>query len=127
MKIIISFLCLLLSYSSFSQNTDPIYYAVEDMPHFVHENYITIDHFIREHLVYPESAIKDNIQGNVYVRFVINEEGGLESPEIVQGVREDLDQEVLRIIKIMPAWKPGQQDGEKVKVYYTLPVRFILF
>ncbi|HEX6915006.1 MAG TPA: TonB family protein [Chitinophagaceae bacterium] len=61
----------------------------------------------------------------VRVRFVVNADGEISNAEVIQSGRTDLDQEVLRVVKKMPRWKPGVQDGVNVPVYFNLPVTFV--
>ena len=84
--------------------------------------------FINENLTYPTYEKENEIQGNVYVRFVVSEEGKLSDFEILRSVDEsrNLDKEVLRVLKLMKNWTPGENNGKKVPVYMTLPFRFKL-
>ena len=58
------------------------------------------------------------------VKFIINKEGNIINPQIVQGLGYGCDEEVIRVVKRMPRWIPGKQNGVNVSVYYTLPVQF---
>ena len=80
--------------------------------------------FIATNLKYPQQAVKDDVQGMVLVDFVINTEGKATDPKIVRSLSPECDAEVIRVVSLMPAWTPGQQDGETVNVKYTLPVMF---
>jgi len=82
--------------------------------------------FIKSNLRYPKYEKENGIQGNVYVRFVVEKDGSLTRPEILQSVdgSQNFDSEVLRIIKAMPTWNPGENNGKKVPVYMTLPFQF---
>jgi TonB family protein len=82
--------------------------------------------FIKENLKYPVADSIAGIQGTVYVQFVVNDNGSLEKATIRKGVSDALDKEALRLIKLMPNWKPGEQAGKPVNVKFTLPVRFRL-
>ncbi len=65
-------------------------------------------------------------QGIVYVKFVIDKDGSVVNEEVRKGVSESLDNEALRVVKMMPKWIPGEQDGKKVRVSFTLPISFKL-
>jgi protein TonB len=82
--------------------------------------------FLRTNLVYPEFAIKNNIQGQVYVRFVVERDGSISDVNVIAGVYPDLDKEAVRVVKIMPKWKPGTVGGKAVRCNYNIPIRFIL-
>jgi protein TonB len=60
------------------------------------------------------------------VKFVVNEDGDISDAQVLRGIGGGCDQEALRVVKSMPKWKPGKQNGRAVKVYFTLPVTFRL-
>jgi TonB family protein len=78
--------------------------------------------------VYPEFEKENGIEGTVYVKFIVTEEGKVVNPEVVRGVNgaPNFNKEVLRIINKMPNWIPGENNGKKVKVYFTMPFKFRL-
>jgi len=82
--------------------------------------------YISENLKYPESAIKDQTEGRVIIRFVVTETGAVTDVEVMRNVSPDCDAEAARVVKEMPAWTPGKQDGKNVSVYYTLPIQYKL-
>ena len=82
--------------------------------------------FIKGNLKYPQKAIDEQTEGRVIVQFVIDKTGKVSSPEVIRGVTSELDQAALDIVSALPDWKPGEQDGQKVNVKYTLPVVFKL-
>ncbi|PZF73343.1 energy transducer TonB [Taibaiella soli] len=82
--------------------------------------------FLGQNIRYPEKARSKNIEGKVIVRFVVTRDGSLDDFHILQHVRYGCDEEVIRVMKLMPKWKPGEQEGEKVDVFYKLPVSFRL-
>ena len=82
--------------------------------------------FIQKNVKYPESAKEKGIEGKVYVQFVVEKDGSLSSFQVLRGVSEDIDAEAIRVLKSMPKWKPGMQDGEPVRVQYTMPFKFQL-
>jgi protein TonB len=82
--------------------------------------------FLRENLVFPEIPRKNNIQGQVFVRFVVERDGSISDVQVIIGVYPDLDKEAVRVVKIMPKWKPGMSEGKAVRCYYYLPIRFII-
>lgn len=82
--------------------------------------------FLNKNLNYPAAAKEAGIQGRVVCQFVVNKDGSLVDVKIVKGLDPDLDREALRVINMMPKWKPGEQSGKKVRQRYTLPVQFKL-
>ncbi|WP_170934742.1 energy transducer TonB [Hymenobacter gelipurpurascens] len=80
--------------------------------------------FIRAKLQYPQEALHRRIAGKVYVSFLITEEGHIRDAAIVKGIGAGLDQEALRLVRIMPWWNPGKNAGQPVPVMYTLPIVF---
>ncbi len=82
--------------------------------------------FIKSNMRYPQMEKDNHIEGQVLVRFVINEEGKVESPTITKSVSYGLDREAIRLVKLLPAFVPGHSQGKAVKVYFNLPVEFKL-
>jgi protein TonB len=80
---------------------------------------------IQERIKYPEIAKKANIQGRVYVQFIVNEQGEVEDPVILRGIGGGCDEEALRVIKDTK-FSPGLQRGRPVRVRYSLPIVFML-
>ncbi len=75
---------------------------------------------------YPESAQQNDIQGRVIVKFVVEKDGSIGQATILKGVDKDLDREALRVVKKMPKWQPGKNNGVAVRSYFNLPVVFRL-
>ena len=82
--------------------------------------------FLSSNIHYPESAQQDNIQGRVIVKFVVEKDGSIGPAQVVKGVEHALDQEALRVVREMPRWQPGKNDGVAVRSWLTLPVTFRL-
>lgn len=101
------------------------YFIVEEMPQFP-GGQEALKNFIAENVKYPSNAEKNNIEGKVYISFVIDTDGTIVESKVVKGVENDLDQEALRVINSLPKWKPGYQKGIAVKVAYTIPISFKL-
>lgn len=97
--------------------------SVEEMPLFPQGD---VNTYIQKHLQYPPQAKAAGIQGKVYVQFVIDENGWAVCEKVVRSVHSLLDTETLRIIREMPRWKPGKQNGKTVRVSYLIPVEFKL-
>ena len=82
--------------------------------------------YLTDHVKYPVIAQENGVQGKVYVRFVIDEQGNASSAEVQRGVDASLDTEALRVINSLPKFKPGRQRGRAVKVYYNAVINFQL-
>ena len=104
---------------------EPVYEVVENMPEFPGGMKAMLD-FISKNIQYPESARQKGVQGKVIVKVVIDKDGAVTQPILMRSLDSDLDKEALRIVKLMPKWKPGTQRGKAVKVEYTFPVIFKL-
>lgn len=100
-----------------------VYKVVEDFPRFPEGN---VQQYIAWNLHYPEKALKDKVEGKVFVQFVIDTTGKVVEPKVIKSVSPELDAEALRVVSEMPAWKPGMQRGKPVRVSFTLPVIFKL-
>ncbi|MGL4292890.1 MAG: TonB family protein [Bacteroidales bacterium] len=108
-----------------TQNENPIFTVVEDMPTFPGGEQ-ALWQYLGRSIKYPVSAQQNGIQGRVIVSYIISPEGKITSPQIVRGVDPALDQEALRVINAMPDWNPGKQRGKPVAVKYIFPVTFRL-
>lgn len=82
--------------------------------------------WLRDNLEYPQQAIMDEIQGQVQVGFVVEKDGSITDVKIVQSAHSSLDREAIRLVKAMPKWIPGKQNGNTVRAYFTQPIRFVL-
>lgn len=82
--------------------------------------------YIARSIRYPQSALEAGVSGRVICIFVVNEDGSLSDIEILRGISRALDMEAVRVLKTMPKWVPGFQDGRKVKVKCSLPITFRL-
>ena len=107
------------------EETFQVFLVVEEMPEFP-GGMAECMNFLGKNLKYPAEAQKNGIQGRVLVTFIITDEGDIKDPVVVGGVDPLLDAEALRLIKMMPKWKPGKQRGKAVNVKFTLPVEFRL-
>ena len=82
--------------------------------------------YLSGNIKYPTISQETGSQGKVIVQFVVDKDGTITNPEVVRGVDPYLDKEAVRVISSMPKWKPGVQNGKKVRVKYTVPVMFRL-
>jgi len=104
---------------------EEIFMVVENMPEYPGGNGAMMK-FISDTIRYPVEAQQKGIQGSVICNFVVMKDGSISDVQIVRGVDPLLDAEALRVLKLMPDWKPGKQRGQSVNVRFTLPVVFRL-
>jgi protein TonB len=102
-----------------------IFTIVEEMPGFPGGEAKLFEYLGKE-TKFPPMARDAGIQGTVFVRFVVYEDGAIKDVTVVRSVHPALDEEAIRVIKAMPKWKPGKQRGKPVRVQYNLPIKFIL-
>ena len=103
----------------------PVFQVVEEMPEFPGGMGECLK-FLGKNIKYPVEAQKAGVQGKVIVQFVVEKDGNIANPKVVRSIDPDLDGEAIRVISIMPKWKPGMQKGQPVRVKYTVPVTFRL-
>lgn len=95
---------------------------VEQMPQFPGD----INSYLANNLRYPDQAREAGVSGRVTVRFVVDEEGNISDVRVVKDLGYGTRQEAERVVRGMPKWKPGRQNGRPTKVWYTLPIKFEL-
>lgn len=119
-----------------SIDTDPVFDTVEIMPYLKQCESLAnkerkqctdmeIIKLISKITEYPEEAREVGIEGTVFVSFVVNQLGEVEGVKIARSVHPLLDEESMRVIQLLPKFMPGIQDGKKVKVRYTIPMKFV--
>lgn len=106
-------------------NYQIVYDKVEIMPSFP-GGQGELNQFISTTLIYPAIAAKNGIQGRVVLRFVVDKDGTISDIKIQQSVDSSLDKEAIRVVKAMPQWSPGMQEGEPVSVSFMMPINFRL-
>lgn len=82
--------------------------------------------WLRDNVHYPTIAAEEGVSGRVIVEFVVSKTGAIENVRVLRGRHQALDKEAVRVVKAMPKWNPGRNNGQAVKVTYTLPVTFKL-
>ena len=102
-----------------------VFAVVEEQPQFPGGN-VAMMKFLADNIKYPVEAQEKGLEGRVIANFVVEKDGSITDLKIVRGIDPLLDNEALRIIKMMPDWEPGKQKGEKVRVRFTLPTVFKL-
>lgn len=104
---------------------EEIFVSVEKMPEFPGGEE-KLYKYLRDNLKYPDMATQQNIQGKVYVQFVVEKDGSIANPKVLRDIGGGCGDEALRVVRAMPKWNPGIQRTKKVRVQYTLPVNFQL-
>ena len=98
---------------------------VEQKPEF-HRGEAAMYKWLSENIVYPSAASEQGVQGRVVVEFVVGKDGSITNVRVLRPRHPALDKEAVRVVKAMPKWIPGRNNGQPVKVTYTLPVTFKL-
>ena len=99
--------------------------VVEEMPTFP-GGYEELFRYIVANIVYPEKAKANNVQGRVFVQFVVTSKGNIGTVKILRGVDPELDAEAVRVIQSLPNFTPGRQGGVAVPVWFQVPITFSL-
>ena len=107
------------------KDTINVYDCVEQMPSFPGGTQ-KLKEFIEENLRYPKELEESCVQGRVIVRFIVERNGKLSNVKVVKSVHPALDKEAIRIVKLMPRWIPGRQNGITVRVKCYIPIIFRL-
>jgi TonB family protein len=105
--------------------TDEVYTVVETMPQFPGGEEARIKYMINA-IKYPEAAKKQQLQGTVYVSFIVEKDGSISDTKVLRGIGKLCDEEAIRVIEAMPKWTPGLQNGKTVRVKFTIPIQFKL-
>lgn len=128
LKVALMMLVLLFSFMTSTAQTkknDMVFDVVEVMPQFP-GGQIAMLKYIMENIKYPEQAMKEGIQGRVTVRFIVEKDGSISDVRPVLSVHPLLNKEAVRVVKSMPKWSPGKQNGKPVRVRFNVPVMFKL-
>ena len=102
-----------------------VFDVVEQMPSFPGGD-AELMKFLSTHIKYPVVAEENGIQGRVIATFVVERDGSISDVKVIKSVDPSLDKEAIRVLKSMPKWIPGKQNGSAVRVKYTVPVTFKL-
>ena len=128
LKVALMMLVLLFSFMTSTAQTkknDMLFSVVEVMPQYP-GGQIAMMKYIMENMKYPEQAMKEGIQGRVAVRFIVEKDGSISDVKPVLSVHPLLNKEAVRVVKSMPKWSPGKQNGKPVRVQLIVPIMFKL-
>ena len=98
-----------------------IFKVVEEMPEFPGGSAKLME-YIQKNIKYPMMARESDIQGRVFVNFVVEPDGSISNVAVLRGIGGGCDEEAVRVVNSMPKWKPGKQRGSAVRVSYTVPL-----
>ena len=101
-------------------SSEGVYSYVQVMPVAPYD----VKKYLADNVHYPAAARKNHVEGRVVIKFVVNEDGSIFNCSVKTGIGSGCDEEALRVVKSMPPWKPGENEGKPKKVYYYQPVVF---
>ena len=104
-------------------DSSKIFGAAEEMPSFPGGEKALMQ-YIKDNTYYPKEMCEGAAQGRVMVGFVINEDGSISDVKVLRSLTPEFDEVAVKIVKGMPKWNPGKQNGKAVKTKYTVPVSF---
>ncbi len=111
---------------NYDASNDEVFHSSGHMPSFPGGD-AALMKFIKDNMIYPSEALKNKIEGKVIVQFVVTKTGKVGKIKVARSVNKELDQEAVRLIKMLPDFSPGRNNvGEPVNVWYILPVIFKL-
>lgn len=108
-----------------ADDPDEAFTIVEEMPEFPGGPEAMMK-YISSHINYPQDAIDNEIEGSVFISFVVERDGSIGEAKVLRGIGGGCSEEALRVVNSMPNWKPGKQRGKLVRTRYNLPIRFKL-
>ena len=114
-----------VSAPSKSTGEKEVFTVVEDPPAFPGGDDARRE-FLANTVVYPENARKNGAEGTVYVTFIVEKDGKVSGVQVLRGIGYGCDEAAMHAVASMPAWKPGMQRGEPVRVQFTMPIKFTL-
>ncbi len=107
-------------------NNDQVYEVVDQMPEYP-GGFEAMSKFLAANIKYPEQAKKDKVTGRVFVSFIVEKDGSVTNVKLLRGIGGGCDEEALQVVKSMPNWNPGMDNGgDAVRVQYNLPIKFAL-
>ena len=104
---------------------EKVFDVVEQMPSFPGGD-VALMQYLQKNIKYPVVAEENGVQGRVIVTFVVERDGSITDVKVAKSVDPSLDKEAMRVVKSMPNWIPGKQNGSAVRVKFTVPVTFRL-
>jgi protein TonB len=121
-----------VDYDAFGQEEEEeeeeqVFVVVEDMPKFKGKSINAFRNFVQRNIEYPPIAMENGIQGTVFMKFIVDTDGGISDVTVLRGPDPSLNEEAIRAVKNAPSdWDPGRQRGKPVRVSCTMPIIFKL-
>ena len=113
------------NYNTTQESQEKVYDVVEEMPSFP-GGQSALMQYLGNNIQYPVDAQGNGVQGRVIISFVVENDGGISHVKVAKSANPTLDGEAMRVVGSMPKWIPGKQNGECVRVRYSVPVVFRL-
>jgi protein TonB len=107
------------------ESDDELFTVVDQQPEYA-GGYDAMMAFIRSNMTYPANARRMRIEGTVHVSFIVSKTGEISEVRVLRGIMTECDREAVRVVQMMPPWKPGKQNGRPVNVRFILPLKFRL-
>lgn len=108
-----------------NEQDNRVFDVVEQQPSFP-GGPSALNNWIRNNISYPAEAVKNEIEGRVTVSFIVEKDGSISNVKVVHPIEPSLDKEAVRLVAMMPKWKPGRQNGQPARVKYFVPITFKL-
>lgn len=108
-----------------SEGATPVFTVVEVAPEYPGGN-AEMFKFLARNVKYPKAALGADVQGRVFVNFIVTPEGDIKDVSILKGIGHGCDEEAARVVSKFPKWTPGKQNGKAVNVKFTVPINFML-
>ena len=113
------------TYDTIQTTSDFVLQFAEIMPEFPGGSQSMLE-FIQKNLIYPDIAKENNIEGKIFMKFVVRSTGEIDNIQIARGIHKILDTAAIELVKKMPRWNPGVQNGKTVSVYMIIPIIYRL-
>lgn len=108
-----------------AEDDNELFTIVDQQPEF-EGGYAALMAFVQQNMKYPTNARRLEVEGTVHVGFVVSKTGAISDVKVLRGFMTECDNEAVRVVQMMPAWKPGKQNGRNVNVRFVLPLKFRL-
>ena len=102
-----------------------VYEFIEQMPEYPGGTE-ALYNYINSHIQYPRMARDNGVQGKVFLKFIVDENGVVSDVQLLRGIGAGCDEEAMRVVRSLPKWTPGKQNGKPAAVWYKLPIQFTL-
>ena len=107
------------------QEIDPVFTVCEESAEYIGGQKALVE-FLDANMKYPPIAMENGLEGRVYLSFIVEKDGSLSKIKIIRSISKECDEEAIRLVKLMPKWKPAKQRGEPVRHEYNLPINFLI-